>query len=359
VDRMIRRSQPLEPFPEGASSSGRRPVVEVRGLTKHFRSRRANEIVRAVDDVSFTVRGGESLGIVGESGSGKTTLARCITRLTRPTAGQVLLHGDDLASLSRREIRRLRSQVQMVFQDPFGSLNPRWTVGTTLEEPLSLNTELPAAERGDRIQELMSLVRLDPALLGRYPHQLSGGQQQRAGIARALATRPTLLVLDEPTSALDMLARRGILDLIAGLRRDLGLTCLFISHDLSAVRAVCDRIAVMYLGRVVEDGPADRVLRHPQHPYTRALISAELEPRVEGRRRRAKLRGEPPSPVSPPAGCRLHPRCPVAVPECALTEQRLDAVAEDHTVACMRVTRHEHVDWPAGWDSDEGPRGGR
>jgi oligopeptide/dipeptide ABC transporter ATP-binding protein len=335
-------------------------LVEVRHLSKHFRNRRGNETIRAVDDVSFTIRDGECLGVVGESGSGKTTLARCIARLIKPTAGEVLLQGQDLASLSRREMRRLRSKVQVVFQDPYGSLNPRWTVGTTVEEPMVLNTELTADARRTRIQELLSLVRLDPGLAGRYPHQLSGGQQQRVGIARALATNPDLLLLDEPTSALDMLARRGILDLIGTLRRDLGLTCLFISHDLSAVRAVSDRIAVMYLGRVVEDGPADRVLQHPQHPYTRALLSAELEPRVESRRERAKLRGEPPSPMSPPPGCRLHPRCPIAVAECAHTDQQLDAVAEDHRVACMRVTRHEDIEWPAGWDADlTGGRGER
>ena len=324
-------------------------LVVVKDLVKEFRHRSSRESMRAVDGVSLHLDRGETLGLVGESGSGKTTTGRCILGLIPVTGGTLHIDGVELAELSRRQLLLFRKKMQMVFQNPYDSLSPRWRIKSIIEEPLILQTDMDKSVRQRRISELLELVRLDRDVLSRYPHQLSGGQQQRVGIARALATNPELVVLDEPTSALDTITRTEILDLLNSLRRELRLSYLFISHDLSAVRRVCDRIAVMYLGKIVEEAETETLFGDPQHPYTRALLSAVLKPRIGGRGKRARLHGEPPSPIDPPSGCRFHPRCPISAAACAATDQTLELTGPGHSIACSRLTGGEHVEWPAGW----------
>lgn len=332
------------PLPEAVDLEP--PIVRAMHISKTFRHRGTGEAVVALDDVSLDVRPGESVAVVGESGSGKTTLGRCLMRLLAPTSGTVEWDNSDIWAASGRTVKRFRQKVQMVFQDPYDALDPRMTVRAALEEPLDINgVREPARSR--RVQELLELARLDRSFVHRYPHQLSGGQQQRVGIARALANHPDLLILDEPTSALDWLVRGEILELLSELRRDLNLAFVFISHDLRAVEKVTERAVVMYLGRVVEEGPTRGAFSNPAHPYTKALLSAALPMTVAGRRTRLRLRGEPPS--ARPSGCPLHPRCPISVPECASTEQELRVMAGNRAVACMRVTGGEAVHWPNGW----------
>ena len=316
-------------------------LLEVRDLVKTFGRPGAADSVTAVDGLSLSLSAGEALGLVGESGSGKTTVARCIVRLTSVSTGRVTLRGVDITNLRGRDARAVRRDMQYVFQDPYDSLNPRWRIKHIVEEPLVIEGGLSKQERHDRVLELLHLVNLDETFLSRYPRELSGGQQQRIGIARALATEPTLVVLDEPTSALDSLTRNDILELLLRLKRDLRTTYLFISHDLSALRKVCDRIAVMYLGKIVELAPTEQLFGAPKHPYTRSLLSSILRPRLDGRQERVRLAGDPPSPMNIPTGCRLHPRCPVAVAACAREAQTLEQVAADHAVACMVVGRHK------------------
>jgi len=333
----------------GNIATGPETVVQAVGVRKEFPRHRGSGTIVAVNDVTLIAQRGESLGIVGESGSGKTTLARCLVRLIEPTSGRILIHGDDVTTASGSPLRRLRRKFQMVFQDPYDSLDPRWNVERSVEEPLRLLTEMRPAERRKRVQDLLGLVRLGGNLGKRYPHQLSGGQQQRAGIARALATNPSLIVLDEPTSALDALVRIEILELLNELRRELQLTYIYISHDIGSVLKVCDRIAVMYLGRIVELGSAHEVVSNPMHPYTMALMSSILESRVDARPIRNRLEGEIPSAERIPSGCVLHTRCPVAIADCSTTEQQLIEVGPGHQVACSRVTRDDAIVWPSGW----------
>jgi oligopeptide/dipeptide ABC transporter ATP-binding protein len=293
-------------------------------------------VVRAVDRVDLEVRRGECLAIVGESGSGKTTLGRCLIRLIEPTSGRVLFDGEDLLALRPGELRRRRRRFQMIFQDPYGSLDRRQKVGSIVAEPLEIHTGLGAGERRRRVDELLAAVGLDPLLAGRYPHELSGGQRQRVGIARAIAAEPDLLVADEPVSALDVSIRGQVLELLADLRRRLGLTVLLISHDMAAVERLADRVAVMYLGRVVELAPADELFRRPLHPYAVSLLSAVPVPAPGRRRERIVLKGEPPSPLAPPSGCPFHPRCPIARPRCAAETPPLAGFREEgREVACF------------------------
>ena len=316
-------------------------ALVVDDLQMHFPLRsiipwRVPRVVRAVDGVSLRVAAGETLGLVGESGCGKSTLARCVLRLIEPTRGRVLLDEEDLTALPEEALRRRRRDIQMVFQDPTASLNPRLSVAATVDEPLALHTPLAGAGRRERVDEVLEEVGLGAGLRARYPHQLSGGQRQRVNIARAIATHPRLVVLDEPTSALDVSLRARVILLLAELKRRMGMAYLFISHDLSTVRYLCDRVAVMYLGVLVEEAPAAELFDHPAHPYTRALLSCIPVPDPDVAPERLRLSGEVPSPIDIPGGCRLRGRCPLAQPVCA-EPVPLREIAPGHTVACHLV----------------------
>jgi len=315
-------------------------LLEVRGLVKGFSSspptlRRSAARIVAVDGVDLDVAAGETLAVVGESGSGKTTLARAILRLVEPDAGAVRFRGEDLLALSPAALRRRRRHFQMVFQDPWSSLDPRMKVGDALFEPLRVHRLASASERTARVSALLEEVGLPPAAAALYPHEFSGGQRQRIGIARALATRPGLLIADEPVSALDVSVRAQIVNLLAGLQQRHQLAMLFIAHDLPLVEQVADRIAVFYLGRVVELGPGAAVLGAPQHPYTSALLSAVPDVDPERRRRRIALAGGPPSPTAVPSGCRFHPRCPIARPRCRHEDPPRVEPSPGRSVACF------------------------
>ncbi len=312
------------------------PILRVRNLVKEFRVRDHGRsvVVHAVSNVSFDLAPGETLALVGESGCGKTTTGRCIVRLTEATSGEVIFRGTDLIHLSNTEMRKARRDLQIVFQDPQASLHPRLTVRRLLSEPLEVHG-VAAAEVTTRVDELLRIVQLREEHLDRYPHEFSGGQRQRVGIARALAISPSLLVLDEPVSALDVSIQAEIMKLLIDLRVRLGLSYLFIAHDLAVVRQLADRVAVMYLGKIVEIGPADEVYNAPQHPYTQALLSAVPvpDPSIERHRKRIVLRGELPSPIDPPSGCRFRTRCWRAEARCAEEEPPLNAVGAT-MVAC-------------------------
>ena len=320
------------------------PLLEVEGLHKHFPIRkglfgRVAGHVRAVDGVSFTLAEGETLGLVGESGCGKTTTGRCILRLSEPTRGKVRFAGREVTLMDPRELRALRREMQIVFQDPYSSLNPRLTVGSMLEEPLAIHGLAKGAAARERVAELLTRVGLSPDHSRRYPHEFSGGQRQRIGIARALAVSPRLIVLDEPVSALDVSIQAQIVNLLQDLQRDLGLTYLFVAHDLSVVEHISTRVAVMYLGRIVEIADRATLYRDPRHPYTRALLSAVPVPDPDRRSQRIVLQGDVPSPARPPAGCRFHPRCPLAAEKgmparCSADDPTLREVEPGHWVAC-------------------------
>jgi oligopeptide transport system ATP-binding protein len=318
------------------------PLLSVRSLRKWFEVSRggfsfSNAHVRAVEDVSFDVAAGEVLGLVGESGSGKTTVGRTVLRLIEPTAGEILFKGRDIKPLGERALKPFRRAAQPIFQDPFASLNPRLRVESILAEPLTVHGVVAGkAERRDRVAELLRMVGLTPAHMTRYPHEFSGGQRQRIGIARALAAGPELIVADEPVSALDVSIQAQIVNLLRELKERLGLTLLFIAHDLAVVEYLSDRIVVMYLGRVMEIGPARALCREPKHPYTEALLSAVPVPDPDRKGKRIVLQGDIPSPINPPSGCVFRTRCPYALPDCAKTVPPLREVAPGRFKACIR-----------------------
>ena len=313
------------------------------GVIDKFFGSQSKRVVKAVDGVSINIRRGETLGLVGESGCGKSTLGRAILRLTTPSGGQVLYHGRDLASLSGSELREHRRHLQIIFQDPYASLNPRMTIGQIVGEPLSTFKLASGQEAEARVQELLETVGLSKRYIKRFPHEFSGGQRQRIGIARALAVDPDFIVADEPISALDVSIQAQIMNLLERLQRAKNLTYLFISHDLRAVRHVADRVAVMYLGKLVELAEAKTIYEEPLMPYTKALISAVPvpDPRVEASRRRMVLEGDVPSPINPPAGCRFHTRCPYAIPECKEVVPQLVEIKPAHFAACIRISSAE------------------
>ncbi len=329
-----------------AAAANARPLLEVKGLRMHFpvtegviRRRRVGE-VKAVDGVDFTIRRGETLGLVGESGCGKTTTGRCILRLEHPTAGEILYDGVDLARLRRKELMAMRRRIQVIFQDPYSSLNPRMKVGEIIAEPIKVHAVVrDAVKRAARVRELLAVCGLNPRFADRYPHEMSGGQRQRVGIARALALEPEFIVCDEAVSALDVSIQAQVVNLLEDLRERFGLTYLFIAHDLSVVRHLCQRVAVMYLGRIVELADSDELFDNPLHPYTQALLAAVPvpDPSVEASRVFQPAVGEVPSPINPPSGCVFHPRCPIAVERCKQARPEVREVRPGHWAACHEV----------------------
>jgi len=315
------------------------PLLEVRHIKKYFPIKRGlfNRVVgyvRAVDNVSFDVMKGETLGLVGESGCGKSTLGRVILRLQEPTEGHVLFEGQNLTTMDSATLRRMRREMQIIFQDPFGSLNPRFTVGDIIGEPLRVHRIGTKAERDARVAELMRMVGLDPSWRNRFPHEFSGGQRQRIGIARAISLNPKFIVCDEPVSALDVSVQSQVINLLCDLQEKLGLTYLFIAHGLNVVRHISNRIGVMYLGKLVELADTDELFAHPAHPYTAALLSAIPQPNPRRKRERIVLGGEVPSPANPPSGCRFHTRCPFAQPRCREEEPKMQQLGPQHWAAC-------------------------
>lgn len=318
------------------------PLVQIKDLVKSFPIKgglfgREVASVKAVSGVNLEIRKGETLGLVGESGCGKSTLGRCVIRLIEPTSGQVMLDGKDITQTRGEELRALRRRMQIIFQDPYASLNPRMTVGSIISEPLEIHSLFDSKkDRDDRVKQLIETVGLRPEHINRYPHEFSGGQRQRIGIARALAVEPEFIVCDEPVSALDVSIQAQVINLLMDLQQKLGLTYLFIAHDLKVVEHISNRVAVMYLGRVVEIAESEELYKHPTHPYTRALLSAIPTPTPKKNTDRIILTGDVPSPIRPPSGCHFHPRCPIANDKCKTDVPSLANVGTDHQASCWR-----------------------
>jgi oligopeptide transport system ATP-binding protein len=327
-------------------SSSQRPLLEVKHLRMHFpvtegvMFRKVVGTVKAVDDISFTLHAGETLGLVGESGCGKTTTGRCILQLEKPTAGEIIFEGEDLAQIDRKGLIAKRERMQVIFQDPYSSLNPRMKVGSIIGEPMKVHGIQPnRKQRQERVAELLSVCGLNPKFMDRYPHEMSGGQRQRVGIARALALNPQFIVCDEAVSALDVSIQAQVINLLEDLREKFNLSYLFIAHDLSVVRHLCHRVAVMYLGKLVEIAESDELFDHPMHPYTKALLEAVPipDPQIEKQRVHRIMQGEVPSPINPPSGCVFHPRCPLAVDSCKREVPQARELRPGHWAACPRV----------------------
>ena len=317
------------------------PILEARNLSKHFLARgnfSKGGTVKAVDNISLSIRRAETLALVGESGCGKSTTGRLLLRLLEPSAGQIFYKGEDITTLDHAALKNRRRDLQIIFQDPFGSLNPRLSVGSIIREPLDIHGIGNKASRRGRVEELLGLVGLSPDHMNRYPHEFSGGQRQRIGIARALALEPKVLVCDEPVSALDVSIQAQIINLMQDLQQRLGLSYLFISHNLAVVRQIADRVAVMYLGQIIETGATDALFAAPRHPYTQALLSAVPQADPARVRNRIVLKGDVPSPFNPPSGCRFHTRCPMAAERCRAEEPSLRVIVEGQMAACHFAT---------------------
>jgi len=312
-------------------------LVRVRNLVKHFPVEGSDDVVRAVDGVSFQIFAGETLGLVGESGCGKSTVGRCLLRLIEPTSGTINFLGRDILALNRKELREIRREMQIIFQDPYASLNPRMKIGDIVGEPLVIHHEGTKSQQRERVAELLRRVGLDPDYMNRYAHEFSGGQRQRIGVARTLALNPKLIVADEPVSALDVSVQAQVVNLLQDLQEEFKLTYLFISHGLAVVEHISTRVAVMYLGRIVEIANAEDLYANPLHPYTQALLSAIPVPDPKQKRERIILEGDVPTPINPPSGCRFRTRCPIAIEECAHIDPELREVGAGHHVACIRV----------------------
>ena len=324
-----------------ATKADSKNLLRVRNLVKHFPVENSDDVVRAVDGVSFDIISGETLGLVGESGCGKSTVGRCVLRLYEPTSGEVFFEGEDIVSLPKNKLQPLREEMQIIFQDPYASLNPRLSVLSIVSEPLLIHKIGNKSERRERVADLLKKVGLDADYMFRYPHEFSGGQRQRIGIARALALNPKFIVADEPVSALDVSVQAQVVNLLQDLQNELGLTYLFISHGLAVVEHISNRVAVMYLGKIVEIAEGRELYDSPLHPYTQALLSAIPVPNPKMKRKRIVLEGDVPTPINPPSGCRFRTRCPFAIEDCAKIEPELREISAGHFSACIRTEGYE------------------
>ena len=324
-----------------AAKTEKSELLDVRNLVKHFPIESSDDVVKAVDGVSFDIKSGETLGLVGESGCGKSTVGRCLLRLHEPTSGEVFFEGKNIVGLPNREMQLLRREMQIIFQDPYASLNPRLSILSIISEPLKIHGIGSKTEREAKTADLLKKVGLDPNYMRRYPHEFSGGQRQRIGIARALALNPKLIICDEPVSALDVSVQAQVVNLLQDLQAEFGLTYLFISHGLAVVEHISNRVAVMYLGKIVEIAEGRELYDNPLHPYTKALLSAIPVPDPKKKRERIVLKGDVPTPINPPSGCRFRTRCPFAIEDCAKIVPELREISPDHFAACIRVEGYD------------------